>query len=855
MTRPRRPARFLPRSTLPLLIFLSASCVCVAQSRGEAAASRPPRTLVVGVEWDYPPFTMVRAERAAGFSIELLSEAAETAGLKLEYHFDSWDRLLELMAAGELDILPIVARTEERLKIMDFSFPYIIMKGNIFVRTSDERIRGQDGLAGMEIFVQEADVLHDYALAKGLGARIRAFPTYGEAFEALSAGEGDAVLAANLVGNQVLAERRVSNVRAVSRLKDDGLSRIRVELDDFEQKFCFGFRKGDHELVAALDEGLAIVFSDGRFQALYRRWFPYLAENRPSAGLIAAYLAYILIPLLALAAAAYTVLLRRQVRAKATEIARSYGLLQGLIDHTPAPIYVFGVDGRVISCNAEYERIFGVPRGFTTGKTREEFMPPDQAARYRANDLEIIESGRPAKFDEAKPGEGGVRYFHSVKFPLFDPDGEVYAVCGVSSDITERYLRDSELEAHNAELLRAREVAERAREDAEGARAEAERANEAKSQFLSNMSHEIRNPLNGVIGMAGLLAHTNLDAEQRQYLEMISASGETLLAIVNDILDLARIEAGKRPVKLGPVDMRSFMASVRAMYERQARAKGLDFEVKIGDGVGAITSDELALKQIVSNLAGNAVKFTERGRIRVAAERLAGGGLELSVADTGIGIPADRLDQIFDKFTQLDGGYTKRFQGSGLGLAIARELAALIGAELKVESEPGRGSRFALRLDSPLPERAGESRDGIESAEEESVRLYADRAGRAIRKLLVVEDNAVNVMMLTRLLARAGYVADSAMDGEAALRKAEARSYDAVLMDIQMPVMNGLECASRLRERGYRGRIVAVTGYALKDSLESFKAAGMDAALGKPIVERELLATLASLWAAEELDG
>mgnify|MGYP000911727074 FL=1 len=345
---------------------------------------------------------MVRDERAAGFSIELLREAAETAGLNLEYHFDSWDRLLELMAAGELDILPIVARTEERMRIMDFSFPYIIMKGNIFIRSGDERIRGQESLAGMEIFVQEADVIHDYAVAKGLGARMRTFPTYTEAFEALSAGEGDAVLAANLVGNQVLVERRIANVRAVSRLKDDGLSRIRVELDDFEQKFCFGFRKGDYELAAALDEGLAIAFSDGRFQAVYRRWFPYLAENRPSARLIAAYLAFILIPLLGLAALAYTVLLRKQVRAKAAEIARSYGLLQGLIDHTPAPIYVFGIDGRVISCNAEYERIFGVPRGFTTGKAREEFMPSDQAARYRANDLEIIESGEPAAFDEAK---------------------------------------------------------------------------------------------------------------------------------------------------------------------------------------------------------------------------------------------------------------------------------------------------------------------------------------------------------------------------------------------------------------------------------------------------------------------
>lgn len=806
---------------------------------------------------------MVRDDGASGFSVELLREAARTAGMALEFRFDSWDRLLERMAAGELDVLPIVARTDERLRILDFSFPYIIMKGNIFTRVGDDRIRGQQDLEGMEIFVQEADVLHDYAIAKGLGGRIRAFMTYAEAFEALSAGEGDAVIAANLVGNQVLAERRIPKVRAVSRLKDDGLSRIRVELDDFEQKFCFGFRKGDRELAEALDEGLAIVFSDGRFQSLYRRWFPSLAENRPSARLIVGYLALILIPVLALAAFAYASTLRRQVSAKTAEIARSYGLLQGLIDHTPAPIYVFGVDGRMISCNAEYERVFGVPRGYTAGKTRDEFMPADQASRYRANDLEIIASGKPLTFEEAKPGDGGMRYFYSVKFPLFDADGRVYAVCGVSSDITARYLRDSELEAHNAELLTAREAAERAKEDAEAARAEAERANEAKSLFLSNMSHEIRNPLNGVIGMAALLARTGLDEEQGQYLDMLKASGETLLALVNDILDLSRIEAGKRPIKFEPVDIRSFLASMRAMYEQQARAKGLDFEIQVDDGLAAVTSDALALTQIVSNLASNAIKFTERGRIRIAAVRLEGGDLELSVEDTGIGIPAERLGQIFEKFTQLDGGYTKRYQGSGLGLAIARELAGLIDAELGVESEPGRGSRFALRLKAPpggkpveeAPTPAAAPSTGAAAPLAAAGAAEATKAaappGRAIRSVLVVEDNAVNVMMLTRLLARAGYEADSAMDGEAALSKAAARPYDAVLMDIQMPVMNGLECAARLRERGFGGRIVAVTGYALRDRLESFMAAGMDAALGKPVVERELLAILASLGSAE----
>jgi PAS domain S-box-containing protein len=765
---------------------------------------------------------MIRDGVATGFAVELLQAAASVMGMTVEFDHRYWDEILQGMRAGEFDVIPIVARDPSRAEFMDFSFPYIVIRGNIFVRTGDDRIRTQADLMGKELLVQNADIVHDFAVARNLSDRITLFRTYTEAFHMLSQGTGDAVLAANLVGNQVLAQEKIRNVQAVTRLKDDGVSLRRLELDDFEQKFCFGIRHGDNQLLADLNEGLAIVYGDGTFQALYRKWFPFLVDDRPSPALIASWLAGILGPLLVLGILLHNVFLRRQVNAKTREIRKSYQLLESIMDNTPSPIYLFDTGGRLVTCNARFSALMGRSKEELKGQTRQEFMPADIAENHRANDLDVMKLGQGIQFEETNREDGGIRYYQSLKFPLYDELGTVYAICGISTDITERIEFDRQLMQKNR--------------DFEQAKLDAEQAASVKSRFLSNMSHEIRNPLNGIIGLTRLLSRTSLDPEQTEYVQLIQSSNDLLLGIVNDILDLAKIESGRRETKPEALDIREELRELVDSFRYQASEKGLGLEWRVDESIpAAILIDPRSLRQILINLVNNAVKFTDQGGVHIELVPGSPGWMHLTVKDTGIGIPRDKLELVFEKFSQLDSSYTKRFQGTGLGLSIVRELVGLMGIRLEVESDPGKGSCFSL--DIPLVP-AGDT------LPEPVVPASTVPEQRIIHSVLVVEDNAINALMLKRLLEKQGYRADTASDGKQGLEKALTGQYDLVLMDVQMPIMNGLDCTRELRRQGIRIPVLALTGYALKENLDEFLAAGMNDCLAKPLEERRLLALI-----------
>lgn len=786
------------------------------------ASLQESRNLRSAAEYDYPPFVMIQDGVVTGFSVELLQAAANVMGMTVEFDHRYWDEILQGMRAGEFDVIPIVARDPSRAEFMDFSFPYIVIRGNIFVRTGDDRIRTQADLMGKELLVQNADIVHDYAVARNLSDRITLFRTYSEAFRMLSQGTGDAVLAANLVGNQVLDQERIRNVQAVTRLKDDGVSLRRLELDDFEQKFCFGIRQGDSQLLADLNEGLAIVYGDGTFQALYRKWFPFLIDDRPSPALIATWLGAILGPLVVLGILLYNVALRRQVNVQTLEIRKSYQLLESIMDNTPSPIYLFDTGGRLITCNARFSVLMGRPKEELKGKTRHDFMPVDIAENHRANDLDVMKLGKGIQFDETNREDGSTRYYQSLKFPLYNELGNVYAICGISTDITERIDFDRQLMQNNR--------------DFEQAKLDAEQAASVKSRFLSNMSHEIRNPLNGIIGLTKLLSRTRLDPEQQEYVQLIKSSNDLLLGIVNDILDLAKIESGRRELRPEAMDIREEIRELVDSFRYQAAEKGLGLDWRVDESIPrTILIDPRSLRQILINLLNNAVKFTDQGGVSIELVQGTPGWMRLTVKDTGIGIPKDKLEMVFEKFSQLDSSYTKRFQGTGLGLSIVRELVELLGIRLEVESEHGKGSCFSLNIplvptEAIMPELVVSTSDTPEPGN--------------IRSVLVVEDNAINGLMLKRLLEKQGYLVDTALDGRQGLEKVLTGRYDLVLMDVQMPIMNGVDCTRELRRQGIRVPVIALTGYALKENFKEFLDAGMNDFLAKPLEEKQLLALI-----------
>ena len=489
-----------------------------------------------------------------------------------------------------------------------------------------------------------------------------------------------------------------------------------------------------------------------------------------------------------------------------------------------AIVSITDVNGKITYANDRFSAISGYSREELLGQNHRLVKSGLHSLDFFSDLWSTINLGRVWSGEICNRAKTGKLYWVAATIvPFMGADGKPEQFIAIRTDITARkYLEESLVSARDS----------------------AEAANRAKSEFLATMSHEIRTPMNGIIGMTELALDTPLDAQQREYLDVVRSSADALLAIIDDILDFSKIEAGKLNIEQVVFDLPHLVEGLLKPFRVQAAAKNIELVfTQAADVPTHLRGDPVRLRQILVNLIGNALKFTPEGSVAVHLEvkgRHADAmDLCACVRDTGIGIPADKLERIFDAFSQADGSTARRYGGTGLGLAICRRLVSLMGGELSVESEPGRGSAFRFSV------RAGVAATAADSA------FLAPTPRRGARyRLLLAEDHPVNQKIIMAVLGKSEHSVALAENGRIAIEMAKRERFDAILMDMQMPEVSGLEAtiairAHELATAAVRTPIIALTANAMPSDRERCLEAGMDDHIAKPMRTEELHAKLA----------
>ncbi len=542
----------------------------------------------------------------------------------------------------------------------------------------------------------------------------------------------------------------------------------------------------------------------------------------------------IVVTFMVLGLAVLTSLLDRRFSVQARELEASEERYRAFMNNIPAIALIKDNQGRILYINEPMARIYNINLEDVRGKHLADWIPEEIARRIRAHDQEVISSKRALTFEEVVPTPDGVpHHWLAFRFPIKGPGGELL-VGTVGVDITDRKLAE-------AALNDAKELAEA--------------ASRAKSEFLANMSHEIRTPLNGVVGMTDLALGTDLTSEQREYLDTVKISADSLLTVINDILDFSKIEAGKIDLEMIDFNVRDHLEATLKTLAFRGDEKGLELLCEVAPEVPEMArGDSNRLRQIIVNLVGNAIKFTDAGEValKVGVDAVEGGDriLHFVVSDTGVGIPPEKQKLIFEPFSQADSSTTRKYGGTGLGLTISARLVAMMGGRMWVESEMGRGSQFHFTA------RLGTSWKSIEVGTIAPAEIL-----RGV-KVLVADDNRTNRRILEGMLKRWEMKSTSVEDGEQALAKLSSaleagEAYGLILTDMHMPNMDGFGLIERIRRRPELSTavIMMLTSAGHRGDAARCQELGVSAYLLKPIRQSELREAIARVLGAQEQKG
>ncbi|SDQ53727.1 multi-sensor hybrid histidine kinase [Pseudomonas cannabina] len=761
-----------------------------------------------------------------GLNVDVLARISRMTGLQfIHREVPSTQQSIEVLRAGQADMNTTLAENAERRRFLDFTYSFGGNSWVFVVRSDDSAQLSLDSLAGKVLALPARHALEDLIRLEHPLIQLRSVDTYDQGRALVESGVADAT-----IQNEAGAYLYPSGQLKVARSVDGKWSPDR-----------FSVIKTQPELLGILNKALE-EFPVAELRSIRLKWLGSTLPQPSLWGRIPQWVFWVvaLALLTGLVSLAWSSRLKVQIlqRRKAERLLNDQlAFKRALLDGIPNPIYVRDLKGRMISCNSAYEQSLGISFEQMNGRrlTDVDLIPRQLAEQMHADYLTLLERHQPAFSDRTIQLSGKRMEVWQWTVPFFGADGQLQGLLGGWVDITERKLLEQQLVA---------------------ARHQADQASQAKSAFLASMSHEIRTPMGAIIGLlelecaqAARQGHTPSEG-----LQVAHRSARELVALIGESLDLARIEAGGLQLSLAATSLRELAEEVIQLFSAQAQEKGLELRLDVSEQVeGDYWLDPLRLRQVLHNLLGNALKFTRQGgvvlRVEGADEPIDASRVRISVEDSGAGIEPERQQQIFQPFTQASDDTAARYGGSGLGLSITRQLVELMQGDIRLHSEPGKGTR--ITLDLPLA-RVSEPLLAVDEPPQPALDT------RSLH-LLVVDDMSANRLVLSRQLEFLGHRVVSADGGEEALAIWREAKFDAVITDCNMPGISGYALTEAIRqieakELRQRCPVIGCTANAMTDEAARCEQSGMDGLLIKPLSLARLAQELADVVREQTFD-